>query len=51
MVGPAGIEPTTIYQNGIRCGYWNEAAARSMAELLDGGQTLSACAISAHPRK
>jgi hypothetical protein len=40
-----------IYQNGIRCGYWNKAAARSMAKLLDGGQALSAYVISAGPPK
>lgn len=60
-IGPADLvrEPdnefdtnaVAVYQNGIRCGCWNKAAARSMAKLLDGGQALSAYAISAHPPK
>jgi hypothetical protein len=60
-IGPADLVRETanefdtnavaIYQNGIRCGYWNKAAARSMAKLLDAGQPLSAYAISAHPPK
>ncbi len=60
-IGPASLvrEPenafdanaVAIYQNGIRCGYWNKGAARSLAKLLDGGLELSAYAISAHRPK
>lgn len=60
-IGPASLvrEPenefdpnaVAIYQNGVRCGYWNKGGARSLAKLLDGGQTLSAYAISAQPPK
>ncbi|QDE35596.1 hypothetical protein FIV50_12850 [Microbacterium foliorum] len=60
-IGPAELvrEPenefdanaVAIYQEGIRCGYWNKGAARSFAKLLDSGQVLSAYAISAHPPK
>ncbi|KJL28819.1 HIRAN domain-containing protein [Microbacterium oxydans] len=60
-IGPAELvrEPenefdanaVAVYQDGIRCGYWNKGAARSLAKLLDSGRMLSAYAISAHPPK
>lgn len=40
-----------IHQAGVRCGYWNKGAARSLAKLLDGGVELTAYAISANPPK
>ncbi|WP_186324506.1 HIRAN domain-containing protein [Microbacterium paludicola] len=60
-IGPARLvrEPdnafdanaVAVYQDGVRCGYWNKGAARSLAKLLDGGLRLSAYAISSHPPK
>lgn len=60
-IGPARLvrEPdnefdanaVAIYQDGIRCGYWNKGAARSLAKILDNGQEMSTYAISARPPK
>lgn len=60
-IGPASLErepdnefdanAIAVYQDGIRCGYWNKGAARSLAKLLDSGQEMAAYAISAQPPK
>lgn len=60
-IGPASLErepdnefdanAIAVYQDGIRCGYWNKGAARSLSKLLDSGQQMAAYAISARPPK